>query len=94
MSNLTPKLEEQFEQIKDLLMRAWHGESVSSALVRDLVLDLEVEVEEALAKAGQCAICETELAPLCAECLEEEATRWDDWRDELSLKRLVSVGAG
>lgn len=94
MSNLTPQLEEQFEQIKDLLMRAWHGEGISPALIKDLVLDLEAEVEEAIARAGRCAVCETEFSPLCDECMEEEAIRWDDWHDELSLRHLVSVGAG
>jgi len=50
--------------------------------------------EAAIAKAGRCAICETEFSPLCDECLEEEETRWIDWRDELALRHLVNVGVG
>lgn len=94
MSNLTPKLEEQFERVYDLLDAASKGEDIGPLAVKDALKELEVEVEEAIAKAGRCAVCETEFAPLCAECLLGEAIRWKDWRDELSLRHLVSVGAG
>ena len=94
MSNLTPKLEEQFERIYDMLGAAGKGEEIGPLAIKDALKELEAEVEEAIAKAGQCAICETEFPPLCAECLEEEAIRWNDWRDELSQRHLVSVGVG
>ena len=94
MSNLTSKLEEQFERIYDMLDAASKGEDIGPLAVKDALKDLEAEVEEATAKAGRCAVCGAEFAPLCDECMEEEAIRWDDWRDELSLRHLASVGAG
>jgi hypothetical protein len=94
MSNLTSKLEEAFGRIYDLLDAAGKGEDISPLAVKDALRDLEAEVEAARVKAGRCAICEAEFPPLCGECLEEEETRWIDWRDELSLRHLVNVGVG
>jgi len=93
-SNLTPKLEEQFEHIYDLLNAARDGEDVGPHHVKDAVKCLESAVEDALVKAGRCAICEIEYPPLCTLCAEDEAVRWDDWQAEVGLRHAVSVGVG
>ena len=98
---LVMNLEELFEGIENMLVEASMGGDISPMQIKDMLMDIRVEVGRMLAKraaqitaAGQCAICHQPLPPLCRECEAEELNRARDHRDELIHYHTVSVGRG
>jgi hypothetical protein len=93
MTNLTPTLEIMVGDILDALDDMLkHRGSVDPLYVRDLVAELQVEVEDALTLASVCRECGEVLPPLCPDCARWELENEAAHREEVQMAHAATNG--